>query len=77
MALAVNRSLTSLNMRFCGLDDDAVTHLLEGLKSNSTLHTLDLRGNCFNDAAKNALRDAAAGRVTVWVEGHLTLATKL
>ena len=77
MALAVNRSLTSLNMRFCGLDDDAVTHLLEGLKPNSTLHTLDLRGNCFNDAAKNALRDAAAGRVTVWVEGHLTLATKL
>ena len=49
----VRQSLQVLNLRFCDLDDEALSLLLDGLQQNSSLLELYLRGNyCRNQTMK-------------------------
>ena len=62
-ALRVNTALQTLNLQWTGLDAEAGKALAEALKVNTTLKKLNLKSNfSMGDAAKQALRDAVAGR---------------
>lgn len=64
-ALAVNKSVTSLQLDYCGLDDEGVAALVDGLKQNTTLKELDLEGNNLTDYAAKSLLELLAVNKTL------------
>ncbi len=61
LTLKRNINLTELKLIYCGLGDDAVCALVEGLHSHPSLQTLDLWGNKFGERGGVAIAGALAG----------------
>ena len=57
-ALAINQTLTSLDLRNNQLSPQSGAHLAKMLSINSTLKTLDLRWNSIDDAAAIQMENA-------------------
>ena len=58
LALTVNSSLTSLNLRGNSIDDEGASSLSEALRVNTSLTSLDLRGNPLGDEGASSLSEA-------------------
>ncbi len=61
LTLKRNINLTDLYLGYCGLGDDAVCALVEGLHSHPSLQTLNLRNNTFGERGGVAIAGALAG----------------
>ncbi len=64
LTLKRNLSLTYLDLYYCGLQDDGVCHLAEGLHGHPSLQTLILRYNPFGERGGMAIAGALGGGKT-------------
>ena len=60
LALTVNTTVATLNLRDTCLNSDGVDSISEALRKNNTLTTLDLSGNSIGDKGINSLSEALA-----------------
>ena len=60
LALTVNTTVTTLNMRKTCLNSDGVDSISEALRKNNSLTTLDLSANSISDRGTNSLSEALA-----------------